>query len=328
MVVSPLQRPTLESGGPIAAVLPGLHAILQGVSDWNDLKYFLACSRAGSLAGAGRLLKVDQTTVSRRLTAFEQALSVRLFDRTSDGFVLTVAGEALLESAQGIEQGMIDLERRATGQDPRLSGVVRLATSETLSATFLARHLAALHAEHPEITLELVTGSTSLNLLKREADLALRAGVRPTQLSLIARRLGTIAWCAYASDDYRARPPRAAGRSLLDGHDVIGFVDELAQISPARWLADHGAGARLVLHTNSILTAHNACLGGWGVACLPRFIGDRSPTLAPVVGPETPGIDPAEIWLVVHPDLARSGRIRAVIDHVIRAVEGAGVLEK
>src|SRR6185436_9651910 len=100
--------------------------------------------RAGSLAGAGRLLKVDQTTVGRRLTAFEEALGTRLFERGSDGFTLTAAAEALLETAQAVEQGMIDLERRASGQDARLSGVVRLATSETLSATFLSRLLVSL----------------------------------------------------------------------------------------------------------------------------------------------------------------------------------------
>jgi DNA-binding transcriptional LysR family regulator len=293
------------------------------VSDWNDLKYFLACWRAGSLAGAGRLLKVDQTTVGRRLTAFEEALATRLFDRTSEGFVLTPVGEGLLETAQAVEQGMIDLERRVNGQDARLSGLVRLATSETLSATFLARLLASLHEEQPDITLELVTGPTSLNLLKREADVALRAGARPTQLSLIARRLGAVPWALYASEAYRARH-RTGPQGPLDGHDVIGYIDEMAQIPPARWLVEHEAGARTVLHTNSILTAHHACLGGWGVTCLPAFIGDGSPTLARLI--EEP-IWSAEIWLVVHPDLARNARVRAVMDHVIRAVTAAGVLE-
>jgi DNA-binding transcriptional LysR family regulator len=302
------------------------------VSDWNDLKYFLACWRAGSLAGAGRLLKVDQTTVGRRLAAFEQAVCVRLFDRSPDGFAITAAGEALLETAQAVEQGMIDIERRASGQDARLSGVVRLATSETLSATFLAGALASLHQEHPDIELELVTGATSLNLLRREADIALRAGARPTQMSLIARRLGTVAWSAFASDAYLARHPAPGPRGPLDGHEVIGFIEELAQIPPARWLAEHDAGARIVLHTNSILTAHNACLGGWGVACLPAFVAARTPTLARVIPPDAAGVHgdvgSAEVWLVVHPDLARNARMRAVMDHLVRAVEGAGVLEK
>jgi DNA-binding transcriptional LysR family regulator len=293
-----------------------------GVSDWNDLKYFLACWRAGSLVAAGRLLKVDQTTVGRRLTSFEESLATRLFDRGPDGFVLTPAGEGLLETAQAVEQGMIDLERRASGADARLSGLVRLATSETLSATFLARLLCSLHDEHPEITLELVTGVTSLNLLKREADVALRAGSRPTQLSLIARRLGSVPWRLYASESYRDRHPTGP-QGPLDGHEVIAYVDEMAQLPAAHWLVEHQAGARTVLHTNSILTAHHACLGGWGVACMPSFIGDSSPSLRRLL--DEP-IWSAELWLVVHPDLARNARVRAVMDHVVRAVEAAGVL--
>jgi DNA-binding transcriptional LysR family regulator len=296
------------------------------VSDWNDLKYFLACWRAGSLAGAGRLLKVAETTVSRRLSTFEDALSARLFERTPDGFALTSTGEALLETAQAVEQGMIDLERRASGQDARLSGVVRLATSETLAATFLGRVLASLHHEHPDIVLELVTGSTSLNLLKREADLALRAGARPTQMSLIARKLGRVAWSAYASAAYCARHSAAGPRGAFDGHEVIGFIDDVAQIPPARWLSAHEAGAKFVLHTNSILTAYQACLGGWGVACLPCFIGDANPTLARMIADGSDGIEPTDLWMVVHPDLAGNGRIRAVIDHLVRAVQTAGVL--
>ena len=292
------------------------------MSDWNDLKYFLACWRAGSLAGAGRLLKVDQTTVGRRLAAFEEALGTRLFERGSDGFTLTAAGEGLLESAQTVEQGMIDLERRASGQDARLEGVVRLATSETLSATFLSRLLVSLHEEHPDIALELVTGVTSLNLLKREADLALRAGARPTQLSLIARRLGTIPWRVYASEDYRRTHPTGP-RGPLDGHEVIAYIDEMAGVPVMRWLLDHEAGARTVFHTNSILTAHHACLGGWGVASLPTFVGDGSPTLARLI--EEP-IWEADVWLVVHPDLARNARVRAVMDHIVRAVQTARVL--
>lgn len=292
------------------------------MSDWNDLKYFLACWRAGSLAGAGRLLKVDQTTVGRRLTAFEEALTTRLFERTSDGFVLTPAGESLLETAQAVEQGMIDLERRASGQDARLSGVVRLATSETLAAIFLARLLASLHEEHPDIALELVTGNPSLNLLKREADVALRAGARPTQLSLIARRLGTVPWRLYAGEAYRRTHPTGP-QGPLDGHEVIAYIEEMAQIPAARWLADHEAGARVVMHANSILTAQQACQGGWGVACLPTFVGDGSATLVRLM--DEP-VWSAEIWLVVHPDLARNARVRAVIDHVVRAVDTAGVL--
>ena len=181
----------------------------RGGYDWNDLRYFLACARAGSLATAGRSLKVDQTTVGRRLAALEEALGARLFERRPEGFTLTPTAERLLETAQMVEQATIDLERRATGADARLEGVVRVATSETLSATFLAGELVALHQAHPEIELQLITGTTSLNLLKREADIALRVGQRPTHQSLIVRRLGAIAWGIFATKEYLGQHPPA-----------------------------------------------------------------------------------------------------------------------
>ena len=117
--------------------------------DWNDLKYFLACARLGSLSKAGRHLKVDQTTVSRRLTALEAALGAKLVDRTAPRTLLSPAGEALLLTAQRLEQTALDLGGMASGRDARTEGLVRLATTETLSVTWLARQLPLLQARHP-----------------------------------------------------------------------------------------------------------------------------------------------------------------------------------
>jgi DNA-binding transcriptional LysR family regulator len=294
--------------------------------DWNDLRYFLACARAGSLAGAGRSLKVDQTTVGRRLGALEEALGARLFDRTPEGFSLTATGERLLETAQLVEQATIDLERRATGADARLEGVVRVATSETLSATFLTGELVALHEAHPGIEVQVVTGTTSLNLLKREADVALRVGAKPTQQSLIVRRLGAIAWGVYATRAYlerRGALEAAAAGPRLEGHDLVALDEELSQIPPARWLADRAAGARVSLRTNSILTAAAAVRGGWGLAVLPTFCGGGAPELV-LAHPEL--ITPVDVWLIVHPDLQHTGRIRAVLDHLASAMHRAAVM--
>jgi DNA-binding transcriptional LysR family regulator len=290
--------------------------------DWNDLRYFLACARAGSLAGAGRALKVDQTTVGRRLGALEEALGARLFERKPEGFTLTATGERLIETAQLVEQAAIDLERRATGADARLEGLVRVATSETLSATFLSGALVALHEAHPGIEVQLVTGTTSLNLLKREADIALRVGQKPTQQSLIVRRLGAIAWGVYGTRAYLERHPRAGAGARFDGDDLIVLDEELSQIPPARWVAERSGGARVALRTNSILTAAAAARGGWGLAALPTFCGGGEPEL---VLAHDELITPVDVWLVVHPDLQHAGRVRAVLDHLAAAMERAGV---
>jgi DNA-binding transcriptional LysR family regulator len=291
--------------------------------DWNDLRYFLACARAGSLAAAGRSLKVDQTTVGRRLGALEEALGARLFERTPEGFTLTSTGERLLETAHTVEQATIDLERRATGADTRLEGVVRVATSEALAVTFLAAELVALHAAHPAIEVQLVTGTTSLNLLKREADIALRSGQQPTQQSLVVRRLGAIAWGIFGTPEYLARHPPVGPGERFDGHDLVVLDDELAQIPPARWLAERSFGTRVALRTNSILTAAAAARGGWGLAALPSFLRGGSPELV-LVHPEL--FTPVDVWLVVHPDLQHTGRIRAVLDHLTQAMQRAAVL--
>jgi DNA-binding transcriptional LysR family regulator len=288
--------------------------------DWNDLKYFLSCSRAGTLAGAGRLLKVDETTVGRRLAALEQALGARLFDRTSDGFVLTSTGERLVETAVAVEQATLELERKATGADVKLEGVVRVATTETMAVMFLARHLAPLRAAHPGIVVEMVSGLSAANLLKRDADVAVRVGAMPTQQSLIVRRLGAFAWGLYAR---RTRTKRRKLRSL-DGQAVVGYCEELAQSTGGHWLDEHAKGATVVFRTNSILMAAQAARGGWGVAILPTFAGDTEPDLVRV---NSEPLCPVNLWLAVHADLQRNARVRAVIDHLVAAVADAAILD-
>jgi DNA-binding transcriptional LysR family regulator len=298
-----------------------MRARMQGMEagyDWDDLKYFLACWRTGSLAKAGRTLHVDQTTAGRRLAALEESLGARLFEHAARRMVLTPAGESLLEIAQGVEQGAIDLGRRASGADARVEGLVRVATSETLAVTFLARQLSSLHAAHPKIELEIVTGAASLNLLRREADLALRAGPKPTQQSLIVRKLGRTGFGLFASEEYRKRRPRAGRKGPLDGHELVGYCDELAGIPPVRWLEEHGAGSRVALRTNSLLTAAEAARGGWGIAALPVFLGTAWPGLARFGRAEAGSSD---FWLVVHPDLQHTGRVRAVIEHLVAVME-------
>jgi DNA-binding transcriptional LysR family regulator len=289
--------------------------------DWNDLKYFLLCARTGTLAGAGRLLKVDETTVGRRLAALEHALGARLFDRTSDGFVLTSTGERLVGTAQEIEQSTLDLERKATGADVKLEGVVRVATTETLQVMFLARYLAPLRQAHPGIVVEMVSGLGVANLLKRDADLAVRVGAKPTQQSLIVRRLGAFTWGLYARRD-RAKKRRKA--AILDGEAVIGYCEELALSTGANWLAQNARGAKIVFRINSILGAAQAARGGWGVAILPTFAGEAEPELIRL-SPEP--LCPVNLWLAVHSDLQRNARVRAVIDHLVAAVAESAALD-
>ena len=283
--------------------------------DWNDLRFFLAATRAGSLSGAARLLGVDQTTVGRRLAALEVALAARLFDRAPGGLSLTAAGERLVEGAQRVEEAAVDAEARVAGEDRRLTGEVRLATSETLAAGIFAELIAPLRTRQPGIVIDLVTGIGHVNLLRRDADLAVRIG-RPTQPNLVARKLADLGWALYATADYlRGRPPLWAER--VAGHAFIGYGDELANLPVARWIVERGGD--VVLRTNSILSAASAATAGWGVAPLPCFVAQTRPSLVRALDEN---IWSAEVWLAVHPELERTARVRAVMDLVTELVEG------
>jgi DNA-binding transcriptional LysR family regulator len=290
------------------------------VKDWNDLRHFLAIWRARTLAGAARELRVDQTTVGRRLTALEDALGGPLFERTPDGLVPTALAAQLVERAQAAEQAMIDVERIAASGGGRLEGEVRLATTEAFAICFVLPELGALHAEHPGIALHLVTSARASNLLRSEADVALRVGPRPEQQSLVVRKIGTLHWSVYGSASYLEAHP---WQGSVDQHDVVAFDESLAHIPAAQWLAGASARARVTVRMTSPLTGAAAVRSGWGVAVLPDFVARPDSALVRL---SSEPVASDEVWIAVHPDLQHTPRIRAVIEHLVDAAHRAGVV--
>jgi DNA-binding transcriptional LysR family regulator len=287
--------------------------------EWGDLRYFLAISRGRTLAAAARELGVEATTVGRRIVAFERTLGARLFDRRPDGFALTRAGERILENARAVEAQMMEVERKAVGEDTRLDGTVRLATTENLAVGILVRLLAPLSEAHPALAIELLTGAQAVDLRRREADLAVRVGpgMKPSQHELVARKLVTIGMALYASESYVARFGAPREGASLEGHRLVGYGGDLRAIPTSQALGRIGAGARTVLRANSMLTVTEACAAGMGITVLPCFLGDSEPGLLrlwpePVTG--------ADVWVVVHPDLQRTARVRLVIDFLTAAI--------
>jgi DNA-binding transcriptional LysR family regulator len=285
--------------------------------NWDDYRVLLAVARERTLSGAARRLGVDQSTIGRRLAALEHAANARLFDRTPEGYMLTLAGEAVLPSIEEIERAAIGVERTLVGHDLRLEGSVRVALSDSFAAWFVVPRLHALHAQHPGIHVDLVTGNQPVDLARREADLSLRMA-KPEQPNLIARRIGSAAWALYASAQYlaaRGMPDLHAG---LPGHDVIGFETELRRTAGAVWLRDHAHHARVAFSTNSLLSLAAAVAAGLGVSPLPCLYGDVQPDLRPLAGGV---IGHHEIWLVVHPDVRTSARVRLVMSFLTRLIE-------
>jgi DNA-binding transcriptional LysR family regulator len=284
--------------------------------DWENLRFFLELSRVGSLSEAARRLRVDHSTVARRVAALERELGFRLFDRAPRGYALTARGVAFVAPAERIEAEVFALSRRAAGEAPDLEGPVRLTTVETFASRLLAPELPAFHARYPGIVLELISENRPLNLTRREADLALRLG-RPPEGALVARRLGKLAYGVYGARDYVAT---RRGRNALEpfGEKVVAYNDAMSHLPQERWLAQLVPARRTVFRANSLNTQLAVTRAGLGLAVLPRYLGDADPVLARLdLTPPPPGRD---IWVIVHSELRRSPRVRAVLDFVVATV--------
>lgn len=290
---------------------------MQESRDWNDLRSFLAIARQGSLQGAARTLAVNHSTVFRRLNALEARLGVRLFDRSPRSYALTVAGEHMLASAERVENEILRLERRLLGGDVRLAGTLRVTTTDTLVHGLLGPHLRAFRTACPEIELELITGNAFFDLSKREADVALRPSRHPGD-AMVGRKLAAIAVALYGSRDYLAERSRPASEAELTEHALITGDASLGHLPATRWLARHVTRAAAVLRCNSWLSQFAAVRAGLGLAALPCFLGDRAPELVRVLPPE-PSLS-GELWLLTHPDLRRTARVRAFIETLARGI--------
>lgn len=286
--------------------------------DWDDLRYFLAVHRAGTLARAGAALRINPTTVGRRLGALEERIGARLFDRTADGYVVTPAGRDLVARAERMEAEALAVEREVSGADQRLAGVVRVSATEMLATRFIAPHLARFAAQHPAITIDLSCTPRSVSLTRREADVVLRLA-RPEEPDVVSRRLGSIALALYASRAYLAKRgvPADAERSLR-GHDVVLFAGSRAFAVENAWFEPRLDGARIALRSDSVSSIYSAALFGMGIALLPIAVAEREPELERV--PTTTAPEPRVVWQAVHVDLQRSARIRAVLSFLAEIV--------
>ncbi|MDJ0388691.1 LysR family transcriptional regulator [Roseomonas sp. E05] len=286
--------------------------------DWDDLRYLVALAREGSLSGAARALRAEHSTVARRIAALEAALGLRLFDRLPRGYALTAEGEQVAALAERLEEDVLAIERLAQGRAGDLAGSVRISAPPVLASHFLAARLAPLRARHPGLLLELAGASRAVSLTRREADLAIRL-VRPEEGALVVRRLGEMAYGLYGAADYLARRAPAE-------RDWMGYDESLEHVPQQRWLTALAQGRPLALRTNDLATLHMAARAGLGLAALPRFLGDADPALVRLPAADA-GTAAREIWLLVHADLRRSARVRAVMDHLEAVIHaGRGLL--
>ena len=295
--------------------------------DWNDLRYFLAIAREGSTLAAGRLLRVSQTTVARRVAALEEALGFPLFEKRQAGYALTPAGEALLADAERVEQSATAFAQAAAANSRDLRGTVCITSEEIYAQGLLAPLLRDLHERHPEIVIELDNSQRIVDLGSGAADIALRSSSKEQPAGLVGRRLCIDDWTLYCSRDYAARNGAPSSIEELKGHPIVGGGGGNLWLHYQAWLRNLGLEEQVAMHHASSTGLLSAVRSGFGVAVLPCVVADADPDLVRCIPPRE---DHGRIlWLLTHERVRHAPRVRVVIDFLyeclirhVRRLEG------
>jgi len=286
--------------------------------NWDDARFFLAVARNKTLRKAARELDVDQATVGRRINSFEKSLGSRLFIRTPKNFLLSAFGEELLEEVTRMENAVQAINRKANGGDKSLSGEVRIATTDSLAEAFVLPAIKKLHELHPHIRITLLTALNFSDISYRGADLAIR-GARPASEELVIKRLATIEMGLYTSQRYLDENGRPDTLAELNQHKLMMFPADLVPRHREAFCGVPVSNPDVVLECSSQLLLQSAARKGIGVGLLSTFLAEKDQTLIRLFPEQKDFVD---IWLVLHPDLQKAARVRAVIDVLGEVFEG------
>ena len=288
--------------------------------DRSLIRSFLAALEHGSLLGAARALKASQPTIGRHVAELEAQLGVALFERTGRGLLPTDMARSLAEAARAMEAGADRLARSVSGAQATVSGTVRITASQPVACVLLPPVLAQMRLALPEVQVELVVSNEVSNLLRREADIALRM-VQPDQATLVAKRIGKVTLGTYAHRDYLRRRGTPRQPAELLAHELVGTDRDEAIL---RGFARFGLPARreaFALRTDDLIAYWEAVRAGLGVGFIADYLARTDPAVVPVL--PMLKIPPLPLWLAVHREIRTSRRIRAVYDFLGQAVPQA-----
>lgn len=273
--------------------------------EWDDLRFFLAIARAGSLGAAARHLGVSHPTVGRRLQALEQACGQSFFRRTSEGLVPTAMGEGILNLAEEMESSALAIARRIDGSE-QPEGILRISSADWFAGYVLAPVLSELVRRYPAVVPEVMAGQRLSDLTRREADIAFRI-IPFDQPDIVQRRLMTMPYGLYTSAAVPFEPgPDGAGCRLILMNTAQSYYPDVL------WLQRMLPAAPTVFTSSSRTVQARMCAQGLGVAVLPRLLGDQLPALARVELGEAP--PSRDIWMGYHQDMRRLDRLRALAE--------------
>jgi DNA-binding transcriptional LysR family regulator len=281
------------------------------MSDWEDIRHFVALAREGTLSAAARTLGVDHATVARRVAALETSTGLKLVDRRARTTTLTEDGKRIATVAAPMEEAAFALGRAAQAAKPGIDGEVSISAPPNFASSVIAPQLIRLRHQHPGIRLKLIGEKRRASLSRREADVALRL-LRPVEAGLFVRRIGSFGFSLYGAPAYLEKtPPHAFA--------FIGYDASMAESPQEVWLGTIIGEREVVLRTNDLETQVAAARCGLGIAALPHYLGDSDARLQRYVVTQKP--ISRDVWLVVHRDLRQVAAVRAVMDFLVNCLK-------
>lgn len=277
--------------------------------EWSDLQVILAICRAESLSGAARVLGQTHSTVFRRINAIEEKTGVRFFDRFRHGYAMTDAGVTALEFAERVEAEFHALGREVLGQDTALRGRIRVTCPEIIAETMAPGIVSRFLAEHADIQVDVSPGQQAVDMSRREAEIAIRATQQPPETSF-GKRISDFRFAVYGTQDYMER----AGERALEDYEFCLIEGSMGWFIPSIWESKQKAERQTVFQCRASRAVVNACLEGIGLAALPCYVGDVEERLLRVTD-TFPHLDMG-LWVLTHPDLRNTARIRAMMAHL------------
>ena len=279
---------------------------------WDDFRLVKAIADSHGLAGAAADMGVNHSTVFRRLGQIEEALGTKLFERHRSGYAPTPAGEEMVALSSRLDVDITTFTRRLVGKEIAASGELRVTTNDSLLIHLLTPIFGRFRRLHPAVQLDVVLTNQALNLSKRDADVAIRATDTPPE-TLVGRRAATLAWALYGRRSEFGGPVPELD-DLAATHDWVSLGENLAHVKAAQFVRSHLAPERIAYRVNTVLGLAEAVEAGIGIGHLPCLIGDSSPALRRL-SPPNPDFA-ADLWLLTHPDLRHSPRVRVFLDFV------------
>lgn len=274
--------------------------------DWSDLRHFLAVARTGSTLAAARELGVNQTTCARRITALEEGLGMTLFERGREGYRLLDRARDLVAAAERVEAEVKAFLDDAAGAGRRLAGSIKVTTNEPLANAVVARAVSDFRASYPSVMVQLLIADRRLDVARGEADVALRAGPKPTDPCLVVRELATAGWAIYCSHDYAKAHGRPKSDRDLASHPLIGLEGP-----PGDWIPRLAPSGEVVCISNSLANLCAMLKAGMGVSAMPCIVGDVEAELERRFTLDNQN---SSVWLVYHERLRGQTHVRAFLD--------------